>query len=944
MNSIKLWGVRQNNLKNLNVEFPLFKMTVLCGPSGSGKSSLAFETLYAEGQRRYIESLSSYARQFLHKAPQPLIEDIENIPPALAIEQHNSVKTSRSTVGTLTELNDYLRLLFEKIGKPHCPNHHTPIVKDHPGQVVDKLFEHFDGARGYVLAPIKKAQLTLDDKKLAGLLQKDGIKRFFVNGEVVDFEIGTQLPSSDFELVVDRVAVTKDDRARLLDSVSQCYQLSLRYNSKYTGGKMRFLSTDQREMRFTEENACSICDFTFPKITSAFFSFSSPVGACSTCSGFGNQLVLDEFKIVPKPSLSIKQGALAPFEMPSAKQDRRELLKFCEKAGVDPLVPWESLSQKDRETVWNGSGKFSGVKGLFDYLETKKYKMHVRVFLSRYKTQQLCTVCHGSRLRPEAAFVLIGSHSIQTLSKLTLGELLLEIGKLDLSNSEAALSKDIRLQLTSRLKFLSDVGVPYLNLDRATRTLSGGEYQRIQLANQLGMGLSQILYVLDEPTIGLHPRDNHRLIDALKGLVALRNTLVVVEHDADVIKSSDYVIEMGPGSGPSGGEIVYSGSTKDFLESNDSLTARYLNSRAPLVEMHAAKSLDYENLKFYVGIKGARGHNLKNINVKLPLNSLVTVAGVSGSGKSSLITQTLYPALHLALKRERISGLEYDTLEGHENLRDVVLVDQSSIGRSSRSNPLTYLKVFDEVRKLFAALSDAIDLGFTAGTFSLNVSGGRCDACQGDGVQIVDMLFMDDVTLTCEECGGKRYNPDVLTVRYKGKNINEVLNMTVQEASLFFSDNKNLKRALGILKDVGLDHIQLGQSSSTFSGGELQRLKLAREFMQSTQRATLYILDEPTTGLHFREIELLLKALCRLIQAGGSVIMIEHNMDVIRNSDFVIEIGPEGGGEGGHLLFAGAPKDLIAVKSSPTAKYLEPYFSAKKEKKPNTGPFSEAVK
>ncbi|MBX9765953.1 MAG: excinuclease ABC subunit A, partial [Bdellovibrionales bacterium] len=573
-------GVRQNNLKNINVEIPLGSFTVICGPSGSGKSSLAFETLYAEGQRRYIESLSNYARQFLNKAPQPDLDSVENIPPSIAIEQKNQVKTSRSTVGTLTELTDYLRLLFDKLAIPFCPNHHIPIERESVTEGTKKILKELKGHRGYILAPVLKSGRVAEGKKLLQVLMKEGHLRIFVKGEVVDITSTTTLPAADFDIVIDRVAIRDEDQGRLADSLAQAYSASKKLNANLQGGRARVLSQSGEEIRLSEENACSICDFTFPPINSRLFSFSSPVGACPTCKGFGNTLEIDVNKVIPNPSLSIGKGALVVFEMPSASQDKKDLLVFCMKNKIDITKPWDKLKTEQRELVWEGNKQFYGVKGLFEYLETKKYKMHVRVFLSRYKTASLCPECHGTRLRSEIRHILLQKKSIIEASAMTIEDLRTFLRSLDLSESQKHVAKEILKQLLSRLDFLIEVGVNYLTLDRQTRTLSGGEYQRLNLANQLGMGLSQILYVLDEPTVGLHPRDNDRLIGILKKLKALGNTLVVVEHDQDVIRNSERIIEIGPGSGTFGGEMVFSGLTSDFLKSETSPTAPYLRDNA----------------------------------------------------------------------------------------------------------------------------------------------------------------------------------------------------------------------------------------------------------------------------------------------------------------------------------------------------------------------------
>jgi excinuclease ABC subunit A len=1009
--SIHLWGVTQNNLKNIEVEIPLNSFTVVCGPSGSGKSSLAFQTLYAEGQRRYIESLSSYARQFLGKAPKPELEGISNIPPAIAIEQKNSVKTSRSTVGTSTEIVDYLRLLFEKFGEPTCPVYKFTIDKDSPTDATRKTIRELEGKRGYVLAPVFETSGTRGgaeripaDTLLKMMLQegflriliphgarmpsakstsgkgktkaeskgsKKTSKRAAIDADETDDgpaagdetgdslsvlnatasiglptcrpaeevkDVGTiyeikptdksnVLPSSDFYIVIDRVGFKSEDEGRIGDSISQAFAATLKFNFGLDAGRAVMITTEGKKLSFSEDRSCTQCGFTFPNPTAALFSFNSPIGACPTCNGFGNTLLLDEAKIVPNPALSIGEGAIAPFSMPSSAYDKKQLLAYCKKAGIDLKIPWNRLPQVQREKVWNGDAKFYGVVGFFEYLETKKYKMHVRVFLSRYKSPQPCNVCKGSRLKPETQLFLVGGQPIAKLSNMTIGALYTFINNLSLTPMQDEVAGEVFRQLRSRLKFLNDVGVEYLTLDRATRTLSGGEYQRLNLAKQLGMGLSQTLYVLDEPTVGLHPRDNDRLIGILKQLNDLGNTLVVVEHDHDVIANSTNIIEMGPGSGHLGGNVIYSGPTEGFYHAQGSITAPYLRDDSPLKKMDLrTRKTAIEDHRFAVEIKGARGNNLKNVNVKFPLNRLVTVTGVSGSGKSTLVSQTLYPIVAQHLRVEYLLGQPFDDIKGLEHLKGVLFIDQSPIGKTARSNPVTYLKVFDAIRTVMAALPESKLRGYAAGTFSLNVDGGRCPVCKGLGVEVVDMMFMDDVALVCDACDGKKYRRELLEVKYKDKNIHEILNMTVDEALEFFMAYPNIRKPLVFLREVGLGYIRLGQSANTLSGGESQRLKIAREFVGTQQKNTLYILDEPTTGLHFREIEMLMKVLHKLVEAGGSVILIEHNLDVIRSSDWIIDLGPDAGAAGGEIVAQGSPSELMKSPRSLTGRYLRKYL------------------
>ena len=965
---IHLWGVKQNNLKNIEVRVPLGKFTVVCGPSGSGKSSLAFETLYAEGQRRFIESMSTYTRQFLNKAPKPDIEGINNIPPSISIEQKNSVKNSRSTVGTTTELVDYLRLLYEKIGVPHCPTHKVPTAKQSVTEATDMIMNKFGGKRGYLLVEISAKNRVAQAKKLHALLLQDAYLRIFVptekpkgvegshrsigKGEIVEISdpasLKKGLPKENFFLVIDRLAFPKqavatnanekasdqvsaeqaqgsEARDRLADSVSQAYSASVKYNLHSTTRRALVLTTEGEFQWLSEDNTCPECDYVCPDVTTRLLSFNSPLGACPDCKGFGNILTLSESKVIPNPNLSLEDGALHPFTMPSSETEYAALVRYCKKAKISLKTPWKDLRPEHREVIWKGNKDFMGVVGLFEYLDQIKYKMHVRVFIARYRSPRLCPTCNGARLRPEALSILLNHRSISELCEMTVEHLQEFFEKLKLSSSQTEISKEVLRQVKGRLDYLMRVGVHYLTLSRETRTLSGGEYQRIMLANQLGMGLSQTLYVLDEPTVGLHPRDNDRLISILKDIQALGNTLVVVEHDHDVIKNSDMIIEMGPGSGYLGGEVVYAGATKDFSKSKNSNTAKYLEAGEHRQVLAPMRPVDMDKYKFKIEIFGCSANNLKNIDVAFPLRRLVSVTGVSGSGKSTLVTKTLYPALARALDLEYEVAGKFKEIQGLEHIKNVLLIDQSSIGKSSRSSPITYLKAFDAIRTLMASLPEAKARGYTAGTFSLNVDGGRCPACKGSGFEEIDMMFMDNVILPCDVCDAKKYRAEILELQFKGKNIHEILSMTVAEAMNFFVAYPNIRKPLAVLKEVGLDYVQLGQPAATLSGGESQRLKIAKELSQVTQHSTLYILDEPTTGLHFREVQLLMNVLHKLIDAGGSVILIEHNQDVLLSSDYIIDIGPEAGEKGGEVVFAGSVEQLMKTKNSLTGQYLRRY-------------------
>ncbi len=941
---IHIWGIKQNNLKNIEVKIPIGKLTVICGPSGSGKSSLAFETLFAEGQRRFIESMSNYARQFLNKAPKPDIEGIHNIPPAISIEQKNTVKSSRSTVGTTTEIIDYLRLLFEKIAVPYCPQHDIPATKISTTAATDLVLKQFADKRGYVLVEVSKTNRVLEGKKLHALLLQEGFLRITTveekkpkkSSEASKFEVSPiidigepanikkGIPTETFYLVIDRLSFSADEKGRLTDSLTQAYEASIKYITGVTSRRAFVVTTDGDYLKLSEEPSCPVCGWQPPPISSKLFSFNSPIGACQTCKGFGNILEIDEAKVVPNPKLSISQGALNPFTMPSAEQDKKALFSFAKKQKIDMQMPWADLPKAHRDLIWKGNKDFFGVVGLFEYLEQIKYKMHVRVFISRYRSPRLCPDCHGSRLRKEVQTIFVHRKTIMQLTAMTIEDIFAFFEKLNLTKYEEDVAGEVLKQIRARLNFLMRVGVNYLTLDRETRTLSGGEYQRLILANQLGMGLSQTLYVLDEPTVGLHPRDNDRLISILKDLKNLGNTLVIVEHDHDVIRNSENVIEMGPGSGYLGGEVIYAGPTEEFYNSKESVTVPYLKQQK-WEPLRTSRPVDIDKFKFKIELRGCSGHNLKNIDVEFPLNRLVVVSGVSGSGKSTLVSKTLYPALARKLDIEFEPVQEYSELIGYENLNNVLLIDQSPIGKSARSSPITYLKAFDAIRSLMATTPESKQRGYTPGTFSLNVDGGRCPTCKGTGYEEIDMQFMDNVILPCDVCDGKKYRPEILEVLFQNKNVYQILSMTVAEAMNFFVAHPNIRKPLSVLKEVGLDYLTLGQPANSLSGGESQRLKIAKELSQVTQKATLYILDEPTTGLHFREVELLMKVLHKLIESGGSVIVVEHNLDVIKNADYVIDMGPEAGKNGGNVVVAGTVQDLIAAKKSLTGQYLKKY-------------------
>ncbi|MEI7973649.1 MAG: excinuclease ABC subunit UvrA, partial [Bdellovibrio sp.] len=738
------------------------------------------------------------------------------------------------------------------------------------------------------------------------------------------------LPQQAF-VVIDRLQFRREEGARLADSMAQAYEASRRFNSSSVA-KALVHCVDGASLNFSEEDSCPECDFVAPRLSTRLFSFNSPAGACPHCKGFGNILALDEAKIVPNPSLSLEKNALQIFAMPSSASERRRLLAACKKKGISTLTPWRDLPAEHREILWKGDRDLMGVEGFFQMLEGMKYKMHVRVFISRYRSPRLCSDCGGTRLRKEASQVLVHGKSIGELCRMQVQELREWMQITHWTPSEKKIAAEVFRQISGRLDFLERVGVHYLQLDRETKTLSGGEFQRIKLAHQLGMGLSQSLYVLDEPTVGLHPRDNRRLISVLKDLKNLGNTLVVVEHDRDVLEAAEHILEIGPGSGSRGGELVFQGSFGELLTSSHSVTAPFLRPQgkknsSPLDpgKPRLSKTVSERRLsgKAQLELRGARGHNLKNVNLRLPLHQLVAVTGVSGSGKSTLITKTLYPALASALNVEYLKPEAFDEIKGVEYLQNVVLVDASAVGKSARSSPITYLKAFDGVRQIFSSLLESKARGYSPGSFSLNVDGGRCPSCKGTGVEEIDMQFMDNVVLPCDVCDGKKFQKSLLEVRYQGLNIHEVLSLTVSEAFEFFQDHSSLRKALSQLKAVGLEYLQIGQSAATLSGGESQRLKIARELVQSKQKSCLYILDEPTTGLHFREVEILMKALRSLVENGASVVLIEHNLEVIRQVDHVIDLGPEAGFQGGQILAQGSPEHIAACTQSLTGQFLK---------------------
>lgn len=931
--SIEINKARQNNLKDLSVKIPLGSFTLVCGLSGSGKSSLAFETLYAEGQRRYLQNLSNYLKQYIIQQNPPDVESIHNLPPALALEQKNKIKSPRSTVASLSGLADHLRLIFEKLAKAHCPLHRIPLKSFPPEQIVDYLLNHFKGERAFSLFPVSGELISSSKQFLQSLRAKGFNRLLFPKGEnlnlnqVKSIENIKRLSKKKFYLLLDRFVIEDRQKERLRDSFRQAFHLPKMFpqSAPVFSEELVVQILNGEKRLFSKKAVCPECSYEFPLALSAgLFSFNSPLGACSSCEGYGYNLEIDEDKVIPRARLSLKKGAVHPFQNPSAVRWKSYLKKFCEEHKIPWDKAWCNLSARQRKSLWVGKGGFKGIQGYFHQLERKKYKMHVRILLSRYKSPFICKTCKGSRLRSDLEYVLFHGKNFNDYMKMSLGQMKNFFEKEALSPQEQSACSESLSALSRHLKYLNALGLSYLNLNRSVSSLSGGEFQRLNLSSQLGLCLSQMLYVLDEPTVGLHPRDTSRMIELLKELKNFGNTIVVVEHDQELMENSDYVIELGPESGQKGGELLWSGGLQDFLNSRQSNTAHYLRRKNILLK--TPRPVDKKNYRFRLLLKKCSGHNLKNVDLFVPLNRFVVLTGVSGSGKSSLVTKTLYPALARELTGESLSSLPFEALTGAGFLKDVVLLDQSGMGRNSRSSVISYVKAFDVIRQSFASTPLAKRQGFSAGHFSLNVEGGRCPSCRGRGFQEIDMLFMDPLKVQCEDCKGKKFKKEILEVRLKGKNIYELLNLTVEEAFQFFRYEAVLLRAFSSLKEVGLSYVALGQSIGSLSGGERQRLRLSKELLKSQQEKTIYILDEPTKGLHFKELELLLQVIDRLVETGGSVLAIEHNLDFIKEADYVIDMGPEAGGQGGRIVFEGSPSDLLSHGKGHTARFFKAFM------------------
>lgn len=930
---IVIHGARAHNLKNIDVTIPRDQLVVVTGLSGSGKSSLAFDTLYAEGQRRYVESLSAYARQFLGQMDKPDVDAIDGLSPAISIDQKTTSKNPRSTVGTVTEINDYLRLLYARVGHPICPNDHIEITSQSVEQMVDEVMALPERTKIQILAPVvyqKKGQ----HKKVFEMIQREGYVRVRVDGEIYEISEVPELEKNrkhEIAIVIDRIVVKEGIRSRLFDSFETALRLAKGYAVVDVIG--------EKEMLFSEHYSCPYCGFTVGELEPRLFSFNAPFGACPECDGLGIKLEVDVDLVIPDPTKTLREGAIAPWN-PISSQYYPELLRqACEKFGIDMDTPFEKLPEAQQEIILRGSNgevfhfhyqnDFGGVRdvevpfeGVLTNIKRRYHETNsdfTRDQMRLYMTELTCQACHGFRLNPQALSVQVNEKNIGEISEWAIGDSLAFLSHLTLTQQEATIAKPIIKEINDRLNFLRNVGLDYLTLSRAAGTLSGGEAQRIRLATQIGSNLSGVLYILDEPSIGLHQRDNDRLLDSLRKMRDLGNTLIVVEHDEDTMRAADYLIDVGPGAGDQGGEIVAAGKPEEVAANHDSITGQYLSGKKKIPVPQTRR----EGNGQAVVVAGASENNLKNITVKFPLGKFIAVTGVSGSGKSTLVNDILKKALAQKINRNSNKPGRYKKLSGYENIEKIIDIDQSPIGRTPRSNPATYTSVFDDIRDLFAKTNEAKVRGYKKGRFSFNVKGGRCEACKGDGIIKIEMHFLPDVYVPCEVCHGKRYNSETLEVHYKGKNISEILDMTVADAVEFFKHIPKIHRKLQTIVDVGLGYVTLGQPATTLSGGEAQRMKLASELHKNSNGKSFYILDEPTTGLHTDDIARLLQVLQRLADAGNTVLVIEHNLDVIKTADWVIDLGPEGGAGGGTIIGTGTPEAIAAIPESYTGQYLK---------------------
>ncbi|MCR6613640.1 excinuclease ABC subunit UvrA [Bacillus velezensis] len=931
---IEVKGARAHNLKNIDVTIPRDQLVVVTGLSGSGKSSLAFDTIYAEGQRRYVESLSAYARQFLGQMDKPDVDAIEGLSPAISIDQKTTSRNPRSTVGTVTEIYDYLRLLYARVGKPHCPEHGIEITSQTIEQMVDRILEYPERTKLQVLAPIISGRKGAHVKVL-DQIRKQGYVRVRIDGEMAELSDDIELEKNkkhSIEVVIDRIVVKEGVAARLSDSLETALRLG--------EGRVMIDIIGQEELMFSEHHACPLCGFSIGELEPRLFSFNSPFGACPTCDGLGLKLEVDPELVIPNPELSLKEHAIAPWTPISSQYYPQLLQAVCRHYGIDMETPVKDLPKHQLDKVLYGSGneriyfkyendfgqvreneiEFEGVLRNIERRYKETSSDYIREQMEQYMSQKPCPTCKGYRLKKEALAVLVNGRHIGTITELSVGDALEFFKNLTLSEKDMQIADLILREIVERLSFLDKVGLDYLTLSRAAGTLSGGEAQRIRLATQIGSRLSGVLYILDEPSIGLHQRDNDRLISALKNMRDLGNTLIVVEHDEDTMMAADYLIDIGPGAGIHGGRVISAGTPEEVMNDADSLTGRYL-SGAQFIPMPPERRKPDGR---FIEIKGASENNLKKANAKFPLGTFTAVTGVSGSGKSTLVNEILHKALAQKLHKAKAKPGSHKEIKGLDHLDKVIDIDQAPIGRTPRSNPATYTGVFDDIRDVFAQTNEAKVRGYKKGRFSFNVKGGRCEACRGDGIIKIEMHFLPDVYVPCEVCHGKRYNRETLEVTYKGKSISDVLDMTVEDALSFFENIPKIKRKLQTLADVGLGYVTLGQPATTLSGGEAQRVKLASELHKRSTGRTLYILDEPTTGLHVDDIARLLVVLQRLVDNGDTVLVIEHNLDIIKTADYIVDLGPEGGAGGGTIVASGTPEEVVEVKESYTGRYLKP--------------------
>ena len=932
--SIVVKGARAHNLKGVDIELPKNKLIVMTGLSGSGKSSLAFDTIYAEGQRRYVESLSAYARQFLGQMDKPDVDTIEGLSPAISIDQKTTSKNPRSTVATVTEIYDYIRLLYARVGKPYCPYHGIEIESQTVQQMVDRILELEERTKIQLLAPVISHRKGSHEKLIEDIGKK-GYVRLRVDDEIVDVNEVPQLDKNKnhtIEVVVDRLVVKDGIETRLADSIETALELA--------EGNLTVDVINGEELKFSENHACPICGFSIGELEPRMFSFNSPFGACPTCDGLGQKLKVDLDLVIPDKNKTLNEGAIEPWEPTSSDFYPTLLKRVCEVYKINMDKPYKKLTDRQKNILMNGSGEkeieftftqrnggtrkrkmvFEGVVPNIDRRYHESPSEYTREMMSKYMTELPCETCHGKRLSKEALSVYVGDYNIGEVVEYSIKNALYYFENLKLSDQDKSIADQILKEIISRLSFLNNVGLEYLTLDRSSGTLSGGEAQRIRLATQIGSRLTGVLYVLDEPSIGLHQRDNDRLINTLKEMRDLGNTLIVVEHDDDTMRAADYLVDVGPGAGNHGGEVVSSGTPNKVMKDKKSLTGQYLSGKKRIEVPEYRREITDRKIQ----IKGAKSNNLKNVNVDFPLSVLTVVTGVSGSGKSSLVNEILYKALAQKINKSKVKPGNFDEIKGIDQLDKIIDIDQSPIGRTPRSNPATYTGVFDDIRDVFAQTNEAKIRGYQKGRFSFNVKGGRCEACKGDGIIKIEMHFLPDVYVPCEVCDGKRYNRETLEVTYKGKNIADVLEMTVEEATHFFENIPKIKRKLQTLVDVGLGYITLGQQATTLSGGEAQRVKLASELHKRSTGRSIYILDEPTTGLHVDDISRLLKVLNRIVENGDTVVIIEHNLDVIKTADHIIDLGPEGGEGGGTIIATGTPEEIAQNKESYTGQYLKP--------------------